>query len=200
MPDLKRPKGLLAAPPQVGPVELPTEGPYNPVDQVLAGLMGQQTPGDPLSAVGAMAAFIPVTKLLAMLKAKTAPQFRGVGNLGDQILRDHTIDPSKLREIPQGSPRMREFLPVGEEGAAMKVAGVTGPDPVQAAYERILNAGGKVKLSPPGSGPKVEQKTVSWPKEEDLASLRKKYKIPEHPAEPGTPRRRKLPLGRKLDE
>lgn len=177
---------ILRKPPQVGPVQLPDGGPPNGLERFLSGLLGDQAPGDAASALGAMAGLIPLDRLIARLKAarglKQLP-ITSPTNTGDQMLREHVI----------GSPRLREFQTMKE--ADLVNAGGAGKDPLEAAYERILNSGGKAKVSPPGSGPKVEQPAVSWPNPEDIDKLKTKYAGQPSPK----PTRRKLFSGRTLD-
>jgi hypothetical protein len=183
---------LLKRPPQVGKVEGNAETNPLVIDDFLAGLMGQQAPGSLPGAVGAALPMIPLLRALKRLglgKGLSAPITGGPNNVGDHMLREHVI----------GSPRLREFQTMQE--ADLVTPGAVGTDPVQAAYERILNGKGRVKASPPGSGPKVEQKAISWPKEEDLSALRQKYEGPAvAQKKPEPPRRRHLSSGRPLDK
>jgi hypothetical protein len=151
MPELR---ALLSAPPQGGPAQLPTEGDSNWLDSFLAGVLGDQLPGDAASAVGAMSPLLPISKLLKLLGAKAPRGVSAIGpasSEGDRMLREHVFDSHKLRE----------FLPVGGEGKHM-----------------IPSASGKGFMSPPGSGPhSVDKHGVDWPKPEDLDELRLRVKM-----------------------
>lgn len=196
------PDGVIKRPPSTGKVELPTEGNYNVIDQFLKGMMGGQDPGDLPSAVGAGMGLLPVAKLLQKLGVKILPSTKAPANMGDYLLREHLTLEDAAQAV-KASPRMREFVPVGEEVVA--VPGAVGKDPVQEAYERVLLNGGKrttPKPSPPGSGGGVkhdQQANVHWPKFEDVDRLREKLGGAGK-AGPDTPRRRKIPSGRPLDE
>jgi hypothetical protein len=51
---------LLVKPPQVGPIDLPSEGPRPMMDRFLSGAMGQQLPSDVPSALGALTTALPI--------------------------------------------------------------------------------------------------------------------------------------------
>jgi hypothetical protein len=174
-------RSVISKPPTAGPVNLPQEGPGNMFDSFLAGLLGDQLPGDASSALGAMAPMLPIAKLMKMLgKGRGVSAVGPATATGDKMLREHVFD----------SHKMREFLPVGEEGAHMKVvSGTVGADPQEAAYQTILNGKGRVKPSPAGSGGGVkheEPANVQWPTEEDLNRLKSKLRKPQNPNEPET--------------
>jgi hypothetical protein len=175
MPELRK---LIPTPPPTGEINLPTEGPSPFLDRVLAGAMGDQQPGDMASMMGATFSGGLLNKILSKLRMPQAlTKAHKPSNPGDMILREHLA----------GSPRMREFTAVGDE--VVKAPGATGPDALEEAYKRILNGGGRVKPSPPGSGPKPEaHQPVEWPKPEDVERLKTRYG------------RRKLESGRPLDK
>lgn len=153
MPEQRKPELLLERPPQLPYQELPPSW----LHKLLGGVMGDQEPGDLPSAIGAALPFLPLGKLLRSVKG--FKQIKPAANVGDQLLREHVLN-------GQG---MREFLPVGEEGAAQTA------DPWQA----ILDITGKPKPSPKGSGPKsIAAPKGPWPKEEDLNALKAKLRKP----------------------
>ncbi len=165
MPDLKKP--FFGQPPAGPPGPMGNSaGPDDPVTKFLATLLMQedQRPGDLPSALGAGATMLlpllPIGKLLKAVKGKSAP-ITSPTNVGDHMLREHVL----------GSPRLREFLPVGEEGPAMK-------DP----WEAIIDASGKPRKSPPGSGGGVKHDApadVHWPSEQDLEALKTRLRTPK---------------------
>jgi hypothetical protein len=132
-------------------------GPDDALTRFLVALLGaeEQRPGDLASGLGAGLAVAPFGLLGRLNRLK-----RSGSSIGDAMLREHTVT----------SPRMREFIPVGEEGAAMKA------DP----WQTILDLHGKPKASPPGSGPKpVAGPKAQWPSEADLDALKTKLRKPK---------------------
>lgn len=135
------------------------------------GLMGEeQRPGDLPSALGAAAVFLPLTKLLKTLKGgQLVNEITPAANVGDQLLREHVY----------GSPRMREFLPVGEEGAAMaESAGAKGNDALETAYRRIMEGHIKSPMKPGEHPPTAPKQGVDWPREKDLEELKARLRKP----------------------
>jgi hypothetical protein len=167
MPDQRKP--LFSPPQPAGKVSLPNEGPAPAFDRFLQGLLGDQLPGDTASMLGAALPLLPLGKLLKALKGgKLVNEITPAANVGDQMLREHLV----------GSPRMREFLPVGEEGAAMKATnGSTGPDAIEEAYQRIMHGKIPSPMKPGDHGP-TPTANVEWPKQADLEALKARLRKP----------------------
>ncbi len=160
-------KSILRKPEPAGKVSLLNEGLSPAFDRFLQGLFGDQLPGDRASALGAALPLLPLGKLLKVLKlGRGVNAIQPAANVGDQLLREHVL----------ASPRMREFVPVGEE-VTEAVMG-KGPDALEEAYKKLLDQGGRVKPSPAGSaGLKHDQPAnVQWPKAEDLEALKAKLR------------------------
>jgi hypothetical protein len=158
VPEQRKP-GVLLEPPPSAPF---TDFSGTPIDRFLEGLLGNQAPGDLPAALGAAFPLFPILRALKGLKLKTPP-VTSPTNVGDKMLREHLV----------GSPRLREFLPVGEEGAAM------AKDP----WQTILDLHGKPKASPPGSGGGVKHDVPAegprWPVGADLEALKAKLRKPK---------------------